>query len=70
MTIRDAVRKIKLLFKLTECECVKVIYVDSSGNKQTAYFHRDQNVARKIRRMSKILGEKLEILEIKENFTF
>lgn len=65
MAIGDAARKIKLMFKMTKCRCVEVIYLDKIGIRYKAYFHRDQNVVRKLSRIHKDFKD-VEILEIKE----
>lgn len=63
MGIGDIARKIRLLFEMTKCRCVEVIYGDINGNKHAAYFHRDQNIVRKLRRIHRDFNN-IKILEI------
>lgn len=64
MGYRDTVSKIKLLLKMTKCQCVEVTFEDSKKKKHIIYFHEDQNISRKMKRVNELFKGEYKILKI------
>lgn len=64
MGYRDLVSKIKLILKMTKCECVEVVFENSKNKKCIVYFHKDQNISRKMKNINELFKGEYKILKI------